>query len=65
MESGGGLATRGNELLRTTGLCLVGTIRADGWPRISPGEVILEEGELMLATHWHSRKALDLLRDPR
>jgi hypothetical protein len=65
MESGGDLATRGNERLRSTGLCLVGTIRADGWPRISPCEVILEEGELILGMHWRSRKALDLLRDPR
>jgi hypothetical protein len=27
--------------------------------------VILEEGELMLGMMWHSRKAMDLRRDPR
>jgi Pyridoxamine 5'-phosphate oxidase len=65
VESAGILAVKGEELLRSTGLCLVGTIRADGWPRISPCEVILDEGELMLGMMWRSRKALDLLRDPR
>jgi hypothetical protein len=64
-ESAHELAARGEELLRSSGLCLVGTIRADGSPRISPCEVILEEGELMLGMMWHSRKAMDLRRDPR
>jgi hypothetical protein len=59
------LAERGEKLLRSAGVCLVGTLRADGWPRISPCEVILEEGELMLGMMWQSRKAKDLLRDPR
>jgi hypothetical protein len=59
------LAATGEELLRSAGVCLVGTIRADGTPRISPCEVILEEGELMLGMMWHSRKAMDLRRDPR
>jgi hypothetical protein len=63
--SAGELAVRGEELLRSTGLCLVGTIRADGSPRISPCEVILEDGELMLGMMWQSLKAQDLLRDPR
>ena len=36
------LATRGEGLFRSTELCLVGTLRADGWPRMSPCEVILE-----------------------
>lgn len=64
-ESGRQLAVRGEELLRSSGLCLVGTIRTDGSPRISPCEVILEEGELMLGMMWQSRKAMDLRRDPR
>ena len=59
------LAERGEALLRSTGLCLVGTSRADGWPRISPCELILEERELLLGMMWRSRKALDLQRDPR
>jgi hypothetical protein len=64
-ESAPDLAYRGEELFRATGMCLVGTLRADGSPRISPCEVILEEGELMLGMMWRSRKALDLQRDPR
>ena len=59
------LAARGEDMLRSTGVCLVGTIRADGSPRISPCEVILEEGELMLGMIWQSRKAMDLRRDSR
>lgn len=59
------LAARGEKLFRSAGMCLVGTLRADGSPRISPCEVILAEGELMLGMMWRSRKALDLVRDPR
>jgi hypothetical protein len=44
---------------------LLGTNRADGWPRISPCEAFVVDGELMLGMMWKSRKALDLLRDPR
>jgi hypothetical protein len=44
---------------------LLGTIRADGWARISPCEAYLVDGDLMLGMMWRSRKALDLLRDPR
>lgn len=46
-------------------LCMLGTIRADGSPRISPCEVYVVDGELLLGMLWRSRKALDLLRDPR
>jgi hypothetical protein len=51
--------------LAQTGLGLLGTIRADGWPRISPIEVYIVEGELMLGMMWQSTKAHDLLRDSR
>ncbi len=44
---------------------LVGTLRRDGSPRISPNEVDFVDGDLMLGMMWRSRKALDLLRDPR
>jgi hypothetical protein len=44
---------------------LLGTIRADGWPRISPCEANIVDGTLMLGMMWQSKKALDLLRDPR
>jgi Pyridoxamine 5'-phosphate oxidase len=46
-------------------LALVGTLRADGSPRISPCEVDFGAGRLFLGMMWRSRKALDLLRDPR
>jgi hypothetical protein len=46
-------------------LCLIGTLRADGWPRISPTEVYFVEGELMLGMMPSSRKVRDLERDPR
>lgn len=44
---------------------MLGTLRADGSPRISPCEVDFAEGHLVLGMMWRSRKALDLLRDPR
>jgi len=46
-------------------LCLVGTLRADGWPRISANEVYLVDGELLLGMMPNSRKSRDLERDPR
>ena len=51
--------------LRETGICLLGTIRFDGWPRISPIEAYIVGGELTLGMMWQSTKARDLLRDPR
>ena len=46
-------------------LVLVGTIRRDGSPRISPNEPDFAAGRLFVSMMWRSRKALDLLRDPR
>ncbi|HEV8338942.1 MAG TPA: pyridoxamine 5'-phosphate oxidase family protein [bacterium] len=46
-------------------LVLVGTLRRDGSPRISPCEVDFADGHLFLGMMWRSRKALDLRRDPR
>lgn len=43
----------------------MGTIRADGTPRISPCEPYFVDGELLLGMMWRSKKALDLRRDPR
>ena len=59
------LAAFGEERIERTGMVLVGTIRKDGWPRISPVEPLIFEGRLCLGMMWQSRKALDLLRDPR
>jgi hypothetical protein len=46
-------------------LVLLGTIRADGRPRISPTEPDFAAGHLFLGMMWRSPKALDLRRDPR
>jgi hypothetical protein len=59
------LAALGEERLRGRELCLVGTLRRSGYPRISPVEPEFVDGELMLGMMWRSFKALDLLRDPR
>src|SRR5215210_946435 len=59
------IADRAAERFRRQELCLLGTVRADGSPRISPCELDFAEGHLLLGMMWQSRKALDLLRDPR
>ncbi len=46
-------------------LCMIGTLRADGSPRISTCELDYAADELMLGMMWQSQKARDLLRDPR
>ena len=47
------------------GLGLLATLRADGSPRISGLEPLFAGGQLWLGMMPGSRKALDLLRDPR
>ena len=59
------LASLGKAQFARTGLALVGTLRRDGWPRISPVEPFITNGQLYLGMMWRSVKALDLLRDPR
>ena len=59
------LAELGRERLEARHLCLIGTLRRGGSPRISPVEPYLTAGELMIGMMPGSRKALDLLRDPR
>ena len=46
-------------------LCLIGTLRAGGWPRISPCEIYFVGGELLLGMMPASRKSFDLERDDR
>src|SRR5918911_1552093 len=48
-----------------TGLGLLATLRRDGSPRISGIEPLFTEDELWLGMMPDSRKAVDLLRDPR
>ena len=50
---------------RLAGLALLGTVRADGSPRISPIGVWFVAGELVIGVMPRSGKARDLLRDPR
>ena len=64
VEAAPELARWGEERFKKTGLALVGTIRRDGLPRISPVEPLIADGQLYLGMMWRSRKALDLLRDP-
>ncbi len=59
------LAALGEARFRASGLAIVGTLRANGWPRVTPVEPRLVDGELQLGMMWQSRKAVDLLRDPR
>ena len=59
------LARLGEERFEKWGLCLVGTIRKDGSPRISPVEPLITGGKLYLGMMWRSKKALDLIRDSR
>jgi pyridoxamine 5'-phosphate oxidase-like protein len=59
------IAERATERFATHELCMLGTLRADGSPRVSPCELDFAAGELMLGMMWRSVKALDLLRDPR
>jgi len=54
-----------DERIEASGILLLGTVRADGRPRISPCEPYVVDGELLLGMMWRSKKALDLLRDPR
>ena len=59
------LAQRARERFAATGLSLVGTLRSDGWPRLSPVEPLIHEGQLYLGMMPASTKSLDLGRDPR
>jgi hypothetical protein len=59
------MAALGEERFERTGVVLLGTLKKDGWPRISPVEVLITDGHLFMGMIWRSRKALDLLRDAR
>ncbi len=59
------LAELGWKRLARHELCMLGTLRQSGWPRISPCELDRVGDELMLGMMWQSPKARDLLRDDR
>ncbi|MGH3516363.1 MAG: pyridoxamine 5'-phosphate oxidase family protein [Haloechinothrix sp.] len=46
-------------------LCMLGTLRSDGFPRISPVEPRVFEGHLVIVGMPGTTKFLDLGRDPR
>jgi len=51
--------------IATTGLCLLGTTRQDGWPRVSPVELSIVGGCWYIGSMPAGVKAKDLQRDPR
>lgn len=59
------IANLARERFEKDEVVLVGTIRTDGSPRISPNECDFAAGRLFVSMMWRSKKALDLLRDPR
>lgn len=49
----------------TGNLCMLGTIRSDGYPRISPVEPTIFDGQLVVVGMPGTTKFLDMGRDPR
>jgi len=59
------IAASAERLFEKKGVILLGTIRKDGSPRISPVEPFIVDGELQLGMMPRSLTARDLRRDPR
>lgn len=59
------IAGPGSERLQETRVVLLGTLRKDGSPRISPIEPFFAEGHLLFGAMAWTLKARDLDRDPR
>ena len=59
------LARATRERLESTRIALLGTIRGDGSPRISPVEPYFTSAALLFGAMAHSAKARDLARDAR
>jgi hypothetical protein len=59
------IARLGKERLDQARVALLGTLRKDGSPRISPVEPFLTQGHLIFGAMSWSLKTRDLLRDPR
>jgi pyridoxamine 5'-phosphate oxidase-like protein len=60
-----GLAATARHRLDATRIALLGTVRADGSPRISAVEAYFAAGQLLFGAMGWSRKVADLVRDPR
>jgi hypothetical protein len=59
------IAGLGLALLQRFQFVFVGTLTRDGSPRVNPCEAYVVDGHLLLNMMPRSKKALDLLRDPR
>jgi hypothetical protein len=59
------LARLGLVRLASARVALLGTLRRDGSPRISPIEPCIGQGQLLIGAMAWSAKASDLRRDPR
>jgi len=59
------IAHLGRESLDRAQVALLGTLRKDGSPRISPVEPYFTEGNLLFGAMAWSLKVRDLVRDPR
>jgi Pyridoxamine 5'-phosphate oxidase len=59
------IARLGAARLADVPVAMLGTVRPDGSPRISPVEPCLASGQLLIGAITWSRKAADLRRDPR
>jgi hypothetical protein len=59
------IARLGRARLGAVPVTMLGTLRADGSPRISPVEPYLAGGQLLIGAMARSGKAADLRRDPR
>jgi hypothetical protein len=59
------IARLGMARLNSPRVALLGTLRHDASPRISPVEPCIAEGQLLIGAMAWSRKAADLRRDPR
>jgi hypothetical protein len=59
------IARPGMARLNSVRMALLGTLRQDGSPRISPIEPYIVKGQLLIGAMAWSAKASDLRRDPR
>lgn len=59
------IARLGMARLAAARVAMLGTLRPDGSPRISPVEPYIQHGHLLVGAMAWSKKAHDLLRDPR
>jgi Pyridoxamine 5'-phosphate oxidase len=59
------IARLGIDRINAAHIALLGTVRRDGSPRISPIEPYFASGQLLVGAMAWSQKAADLARDPR